>query len=163
MRRLHLVDEYQQLMKRLRNGTFSVLGRIEDAEDALQDAFCQLWGNRKDNDESGESQQSLSSGFKRNLGNRRRNLQRHATIRLDIEWMGSSPPPDEVWDTFHYVEQLVDKVLPPLQREVIRLKEFQGLSIKETAQRLGISEAATRMNLSRARKTIRETFKNQRQ
>lgn len=46
--------------------------------------------------------------------------------------------------------------LPPDQREVIVMRDFEGLSIGEMAERLSLSRAATKSRLHRARALVRE-------
>jgi len=56
------------------------------------------------------------------------------------------------------VEELIDHQLSPVQRSILKKKEYEGQSIDEIAKELDMQQAAVRMQLSRARKTIRECY-----
>jgi RNA polymerase sigma-70 factor (ECF subfamily) len=58
------------------------------------------------------------------------------------------------------VEELIDKQLSPIQRLILRKKEYEEESIEEIAKELDMQQAAVRMQLSRARKIIRECYRN---
>lgn len=53
-------------------------------------------------------------------------------------------------------EDLIDFImtLPPLQRDILQLKTYYGLTNAEIAQQLAISETAVRQRLYRARKAV---------
>jgi RNA polymerase sigma-70 factor, ECF subfamily len=51
--------------------------------------------------------------------------------------------------------------LPPDAREVVVLRDLQGLSTKETATMLGISESAVKVRLHRAHARLRERMSEQ--
>ena len=61
---------------------------------------------------------------------------------------------------FQEVEELIDKQLSPIQRLILRKKEYEEESIEEIAKELDMQQAAVRMQLSRARKIIRECYRN---
>ena len=63
-------------------------------------------------------------------------------------------------ELFQEVEELIDKQLSPIQRLILRKKEYEEESIEEIAKELDMQQAAVRMQLSRARKTIRECYRN---
>ena len=46
--------------------------------------------------------------------------------------------------------------LPESNRQVFLLRDIFGLSIKETAQQLGLNESAVKVRLHRARQQLRE-------
>ena len=61
---------------------------------------------------------------------------------------------------FQEVEELIDKQLSPIQRLILRKKEYEEESIEEIAKELDMQQAAVRMQLSRARKIIRVCYRN---
>ena len=61
---------------------------------------------------------------------------------------------------FQEVEELIGKQLSPIQRLILRKKEYEEESIEEIAKELDMQQAAVRMQLSRARKIIRECYRN---
>lgn len=63
--------------------------------------------------------------------------------------------------------ELVDFImkLPPLQRDILQLKAYQGLTNSEIAQQIGVTENVVRQRLFQAKKAIkdfleRENFEN---
>ena len=63
-------------------------------------------------------------------------------------------------ELFQEVEKLIDQQLSPVQRLILRKKEYEDESIEKIAKELDMQQAAVRMQLSRARKTIRECYRN---
>ena len=61
----------------------------------------------------------------------------------------------------HEVQRLLDDALAALDekhRLVFLLRDVEGLSVKETAEALGLSEANTKVRLLRARLQLREVL-----
>ena len=63
-------------------------------------------------------------------------------------------------ELFQEVEELIEYQLSPIQRMILRKKEYEEESIDEIAKELNMQQAAVRMQLSRARKIIRECYRN---
>lgn len=63
-------------------------------------------------------------------------------------------------ELFLEVEEIINRQLSPMQRQILREKEYEGKSIEEIADGLQMQPTAVRMQLSRARKTIRECYQN---
>ena len=63
-------------------------------------------------------------------------------------------------ELFQEVEELIERQLSPIQRLILRKKEYEEESIEEIAKELDMQQAAVRMQLSRARKIIRECYRN---
>jgi RNA polymerase sigma-70 factor (ECF subfamily) len=63
-------------------------------------------------------------------------------------------------ELFQEVEKLIDQQLSPVQRLILRKKEYEDESIEKIAKELDMQQAAVRMQLSRARKIIRECYRN---
>lgn len=61
-------------------------------------------------------------------------------------------------ELFLEVEEIINRQLSPMQRQILREKEYEGKSIEEIADVLQMQPTAVRMQLSRARKTIRECY-----
>jgi RNA polymerase sigma-70 factor (ECF subfamily) len=66
--------------------------------------------------------------------------------------------PDAALERFQLVHAVHDAIaaLPPEAREVIVLRDLEGLTGEETASALGISEVAMKSRLHRARSAVRE-------
>ena len=76
---------------------------------------------------------------------------------LAIEDEGSSR--GEMESLFRKVEASVDKELSDSQKEIIRMHEYEGMTFEDIADELGMAPAAVRMQASRARKLLRDKFR----
>ena len=59
------------------------------------------------------------------------------------------------------VKTLIESQLTPIQQEILQRRDYNGEEYASIAEDLGMQETAVRMQLSRARKTIRETYRKQ--
>ena len=62
-------------------------------------------------------------------------------------------------ELFMKVEVSVDKELSTTQKEIIRMHEYEGMTFENIADELGMAPAAVRMQASRARKLLRDKFR----
>lgn len=131
------------------------------AEDALAEAFCRLWGKYK----AGSLREAVGM-----LSKTERNIRidewRRASRRkiVSVEEVSIPDEPDgkeEMEALFRRVEEKVDSELTPLQRRIVRLHEYEGQSFDRIARKLDMRPEAVRMNLSRARKTLRDKFRDE--
>jgi RNA polymerase sigma-70 factor (ECF subfamily) len=83
------------------------------------------------------------------------------TENLDFEEEDETVRKQELEERYRAVDKIVEECLTDLQRNVFRMKEYEGLGYSDIAKRLGIQETAVRMNLSRARKQIRMCYLKQ--
>lgn len=145
-----------------------MLGSEEEAEDALQDAFCRLWPRSGDINSESEAEALLTTTVRRLSID---NLRRRETARRNLEEMGRAAPdeaeePDETAQRearFREVEAIIAKELSPLAQTILRRHEYEGESIDHIATDLQMQATAVRMHLSRARKTIRSCYQKQMQ
>ena len=133
------------------------------AEDALQEAFCRLWG-RKYKVSSLKEAVGLLSRTVRNIEiDELRKAGRRKTVGLDkagLEEDSGEAMALEREALFRKVEASLDRDITLLQKKVIQLHEYEGLSFEEIAEELGMQPAAVRMQASRARKVLRDKFRN---
>ncbi len=135
----------------------------EDANDALQDAFCRLWKLRGEIATEHDAA-AMAVTTIRHLGiDGWRQRQGATFLALDAERDGVEEPSTgdrlEAKEKFAIVERIIDGRLSETQRKVLRMKEYEGESYEAIARELGMEQSAVRMQLSRARKTIRECYK----
>ncbi|MBQ8521992.1 MAG: sigma-70 family RNA polymerase sigma factor [Bacteroides sp.] len=150
---------------RMRKGFLRLANRFlpneEDASDALQDAFCKLWP-RREAIHTRQEAEALTVTTLRNLCIDRLRKQEPVIVELDVERDGS--PDDSAEERlareelFAEVERLIDSKLSPMQRLILRWKEYEERSTEEIAAELDMQPTAVRMQLSRARKIIRECY-----
>jgi RNA polymerase sigma-70 factor (ECF subfamily) len=134
-----------------------------DAEEVMQDTLLSIARNLK----SFEGRSSLSSWVftlaRTACSRRRRGLknQPHLSDEDAPEPLASGPDPEQ-----HAVDrQLAHRVvaaidaLPPDQRDVLHLRDVEGLTGDETAAALGISLEAMKSRLHRARASLERTLR----
>ena len=131
-------------------------------EDTLQDAFCRLWGGKY---KIGSVKEAIGL-----LSRTGRNLEideyRKARGRQTVSLEGRQVE-DEQGDAmekellFRKVEASVESELTDLQRLIVRKHEYEGQSFERIAKDLGMQQAAVRMHISRARKILRDKFRNE--
>ena len=130
------------------------------AEDALQEAFCRLWG-RKYKAASLKEAVGLLSRTGRNIQiDEYRKYSRGKTVSLDgivVEDEGASLAETE--SLFRKVEASVEKELSETQKEIIKMHEYGGITFEDIADELGMTPVAVRMQASRARKLLRDKFR----
>jgi RNA polymerase sigma-70 factor (ECF subfamily) len=132
-----------------------------DAQDAVADVFLTAWRRLDEVPEGDAARVWLYATARRVIANQRRSSRRRAALheRLAQEAPSASqepPAPDEE-DALVY-EAL--RRLGPLDREVLLLAEWEGLSSTEIAAVLGCLTVTARGRLHRARARFRATFED---
>jgi RNA polymerase sigma-70 factor (ECF subfamily) len=155
---------YRMALRHLRNPA--------DAEDALQDAL--LSALRHMGDFQGRSQ--ISTWLTKIVINAARmqfrRHHRHESVSLDQgthdegmtyaeRLVSGGTSPEEACrqrELYRILDDLLER-LPASQRTVFQLRELEGLSTRETAQRLSISQGTVKTQLARARHKLGGWFK----
>ena len=131
-------------------------------EDTLQDAFCRLWGGKYKIGSVKEAM-GLLSRTGRNLEiDEYRKARKRQTVSLDGRQVEEEP--DDAMEKellFRKVEASVNSELTDLQRLIVRKHEYEGQSFERIAKDLGMQQTAVRMHISRARKILRDKFRNE--
>ena len=72
-------------------------------------------------------------------------------------------PPDKVLADREALRKAMRciEALPPKQREIVRMRIFEGLEYEEIARKLEMSEINTRVQLSLARKALKNRMKSE--
>ncbi len=131
-------------------------------EDTLQDAFCKLWGGKY---KIGSVKEAIGllSRTGRNLEiDEYRKARGRQTVSLEgrqVEDEGGDAMEKEL--LFRKVEASVNSELTDLQRLIVRKHEYEGQSFERIAKDLGMRQTAVRMHVSRARKILRDKFRNE--
>lgn len=139
-----------------------ILHSHEDAEDALQEAFVRLW-SRSERIKDEEDASAMLYVTTRNISIsslRKRNTNKNVETGQTQENIAPSHEEElERKETFCRIEEIVKQKLTPLQQDILRMREYEEQSYEEIAKLLDMQPPAVRMQLSRARKTIRECYK----
>lgn len=156
-----LTSVFIRIRPRLLNRANAMLGDSDEAQDALQEAFCKLWGRRK-SITSVQQAEGLSVTTLRNTCID--NLRRRNSVRLEsVEEVAKDVESavDETGDTtelFITVERLMASELTERERQILYMRDKEAAEISEIAEEYGLSEANVRLILSRARKKVRECY-----
>lgn len=152
-----LTDTYMTLRKRFRFRAQRILGSGEDADDVLQDAFYKLWAKRYPVRSTSEAEALLTTTVRNtSLDAVRR---RREKVPLDVADHPAPEDGQERHELYVRVERLVREHLSDTQQRILDRMEGENVTLEQIAREMGMQPAAVRMQLSRARKTIREIYK----
>ena len=175
-------------MRTVLKGTASrLLGNEAAADDALQEAFYKLWNRHYVLASESDAAALLSRTVRNEAVDTLRQRKRHPQVRIDSTdkpWNDGYHFGDKPWNDENAVEKsvsavadedatpereemlrnvktLIESQLTPIQQEILQRRDYNGEEYASIAEDLGMQETAVRMQLSRARKTIRETYRKQ--
>lgn len=136
-----------------------------DADDAVQEAFIKL--ARRPDVQRDQGALSWLMSVVRNacLRMMRAFGRSHSAPWASVEDSAAAAEggPDAALERFRVVDQVHRAIaaLSPEHRQVILLRDLEGLSGEEAAERLGIAETAMKTRLHRARRLLRERIERQ--
>ena len=137
-------------------------GNAEEAEDLTQEVYAQLWTKRESL--SGISNPiAYCSVLVRNLYLNQVRKQRVETTEMARElFVADGNILEDAIEQKQACEQVMRLIgqLPEQQRKVVTMHDVEGCSNEEIRQQTGLASTHVRVLLSRARKTIRQLFKN---
>lgn len=157
-----LTSAFTELRQRLTHLAGRMLGREDEAADTVQDAFCRLW-LRRGQIESRSEIEGLSVTTVKNLCiDHLRHNAGHNVVSIDenIDTDDADDDPREQEELYKCISAIIDRELTTTQQSIIRMREYEGRDFEEIASTLGMQQAAVRMQLSRARRTVREYYRN---
>lgn len=152
---------FTTMRSRLRLTAARIAGEA-DADDALQEAFLGLWsrGKKSESDSNAEAL-SLTAVRNRSIDMARQHKTRAASELNEATLATPSAADSEATrqELFVHVRQIIEQELPERQREVLWMRDYEQLSFAEIAEQLNLSEANVRQILSRARRQVRQIYK----
>jgi RNA polymerase sigma factor (sigma-70 family) len=162
MSRTDFNDLVQQLSRKLYSYAFRILRNQEEAEDVVQDIFIKLW-NMGEKLNTYSSIEALATTMTKNycidqlrrqkhMGHREQNYQDYSNI--------TAPSPHEQMESREsddIVRNIIDN-LPDMYKDMILLKEIEGLSYIEIAEKTDQNINTLRVTISRARRLIRDEY-----
>ena len=155
-----LTSTYISLKEKFRWRAIRILGNVGEVDDVLQDAFYRLWGKRYNIRTGGEAEALLSTAVRNasvdKLRKRRERLPIEKAEGVDD---GRQLAADRKYQ-LEMVKKIVESKLTETQRLILSRREYDNMEYEEIAEELGMQPAAVRMQLSRARKTILECYKD---
>ncbi|MEP6963188.1 MAG: RNA polymerase sigma factor [Acidobacteriota bacterium] len=133
---------------------YRMTGTADAAEDVVQECFVVLWKRGDTFDGSRGTARAFLFGIARNLLLKRLRWE-YRRAEWDVDDVAAEPWDIEGLERAEAVSRAV-QALPPLQREVLILVEYEEMSLEETATATGAELAAVKSRLHRARKGLRE-------
>lgn len=143
-----------RLRERMQFVAFRMLRDQTDADDAVQDAYCNLLGAREP--ETADETRYRLFAILRNVCLNKLKQRRN---NVDLDALAGMSAPSAEPDDFPRLQRLLLESLPELQRKVFEMVTFEELDYPEIASQLDMSQEAVRMNMSRARRRLREEYK----
>ena len=141
------------LKDRLFRVAWCILRSKEEAEDIVQDVMLKVW-----RDEKGkvENLAAYCYTMARNLA-----LNRSKELEGAYEQEVQEQPLENIIRTekMKLLYRMIDG-LPGLQRDVVQLRDMEGLSYRDIAKTLQVTEEQVKVNLFRARKKIKTWILN---
>lgn len=132
-----------------------ITGNGQDAEDIVQEAYMKLWDRRNDMDHVVNVEAYCVTLVKRlcydAVHERLPDDDAGGDVACDADDAGMR-------DDAMHVRQMIDR-LPEQQRMVITMRDVDDCSYEDIEKKTGMSAVNVRVMLSRARKKIREQFK----
>ena len=141
------------LLEKLHQVAFHFLKNEMDADDAVQDAVCNLWSDRVP--ASSEEARFRLYVIIRNVCLNKLKRKRYFLPISECEKASD----DNVLDETERIRSLLLASLTPLQIKIFQMATDYNLEYNVIAERLNMNIDAVRMNMSRARKKMRELYK----
>ena len=136
----------------------SITSDSAEAEDIVQDVFERIWLIR-DKVLNSTFPRAYACRIAHNLAiDRERIKKRRQTFSVNDEITTNDITISAELSDIASITQQAIASLPEKQRLAIHLRDIEGYEIEEIAEVLETDETNVRMNLSRARKSIRETI-----
>ncbi len=147
------IDTFVELQNKLHRVATQLLNDQSEAEDAIQDTFCNLWNSNLP-ETSEEARYKLFAVLRNVCLNKLKKKQRYTQI-LDNDVI----LPEEQYEESERIKKLLFSSLTPLQKKILQMVVSEDMDYEEVARRLDISVESVRMNVCRARKKMREIYK----
>ena len=137
-----------------------LLGKVEEAEDSVQDALVKLW-TKKDELENFNSVEAFAMTVTRNLCLDKLKSRSFQVQRLPDHSLNQISRQDpgtlmESFDMLSLVRKIVDE-LPEQQKSILHMRDIEEMEYEQIANIMDMNVNAIRVNLSRARKKVRDT------
>lgn len=159
-----LTSTFITLRAKLRSMAAGIAG-ADEADDVIHDAFCRLWSRHPEVDSATDAARLTYTAVRNSAIDSYRRFHANPSQSLDDSPVSQTVTADddaeyqEREETYATVIRLARRVLNTRQFEVFDLHDIRGMSYDDVARTLGLTPENVRVILSRARKTIRETYR----
>ena len=154
----YLTDAFIRLRQRLRVFSGRVIADSAGAEDILQDSFVRLWRRQYPLQSEKEAEALLTRAVKNASLNEKR---RKRGVPLEMDIVDESTDPGDKERAYDELKRVIDSELTSTQKYILEEKEYGGRTLEDIARELKMEPAAVRMQLSRARKTLRNSLSHE--
>ncbi len=140
---------------------FRVLRQQDEAEDAVQEVFIRMWkmGERLDEYSSLDALAvTMTKNYCIDQIRKNRKLFEDVTVIKDQQSGISTDGIIEDTESFVIIQKVISG-LSEKYREMINLRDIEGLSYEDIAERTGQNINTIRVNLSRARAMVKQEYK----
>lgn len=162
MSSIFLTSVFTRFGDRLRGLAAGIAGARE-ADDVVHDAFCRLWERHPQDNSEREAMRLSYTAVRNRAIDVYRNDRAHLSSDIADHDFADEDSERTKSETYRAVIRLAQKHLKPKAYEIFQLHDIEGCTYEEVALRLGITQENVRMTLSRARRTIRELYRQQNQ
>jgi RNA polymerase sigma-70 factor (ECF subfamily) len=155
-------DLVRQQNRNLYGIAFRILRSQEEAEDAVQEVFIKLWNMGSKLDDY-VNITALAVTMTKNLCidqlRKKKHFVRDETGKFEFNAVDDASPFEILQsnESGNILKKIIDS-LPEIYSSLIRLREIDGLSYEEIAQKTEQNINTLRVTLSRARKMIRDEY-----
>ena len=150
-----LTYSFLALRDKLHRSALRFLKNDEDARDAMQDTYFNLWRNG-DVETEAEARNKLFAVLRNICIDR---LRKPKAIPLDEANVDSMEYNTGSFEDMEKFESLLTKGLTDVQKRIYSLVTHDGMEYDEIASTLGMTVEAVRTNMCRTRKRIRDNYK----
>lgn len=143
-----------------------ITGNRDDAADAVQEAFVKLWKQRDRYHSASHAQGAGMTTVRNTSIDLVRRNSHTADVPVDQAAdlvVGSMSSEEEVERAYQQVRLIIDNELTARQRAIIDMREIEGMEFELIASQLGMQPSAVRVELSRARKRVRDIYRNRKE
>ncbi len=162
MTRAEFNEYVLQQSRKLYGFAFRILRNQEEAEDAVQEVFIRLWkmGEKLDQYENVDAlATTMTKNYCIDQLRKQKHLQGNPTANDELQTNTSSSPHEQL----ERIESdaIIHRIIGDLDekyRLVIMLKDIDGFSYEEIAEKTGQNINTLRVNLSRARSFVRDEY-----
>lgn len=138
--------------------SYHILENRHDADDVSQEVFVKLWEQRHKLTSVHNDEAFVTTITKHSAIDLLRKNRQKAAQAIENNDLPYAQDEEERMDARNELASAMEcmRQLPPLQREVLRLRHFADLPMNEIARATGQTESNVRQLLSRARRTMKE-------
>ncbi len=151
----NLTSSFLALRGKLHRSALAFLKNDEDAKDAMQDTFFKLWSNGGVETEA-EARNKLFAVLRNICIDK---LRKPKALPLDVANDDRMEVNSASFEDMDKYESLLTAGLTDVQRQIYFHVTHRGLEYEAIAETLNMAVEAVRMNMSRARKKIRDNYK----